>query len=326
MEKNNRTLTLLLSLILIVIPLVAFHTFRVKPLVGGSVMYLAYELVYYGTVLWFVRRDASLAVVLTGSIIALLYRVTLGLFFGLILLAMFTFTDFTTPMFWGLIGYLPAVLLHIVAAPFVMRQNYLRIAARLMEDDELAIVSTPAVSEKSQPNILRPISTESKSKPHETVSSGLPQEIAARIESHSNVGAIPDRDNFFENAVTYLGESASVKMALVVDEEGLTLAQFNRCDEDPELWAALAIMVEGNNRNLLSQYYPISELERIEISTMRMRIILRRIGHLTLMILTEKVVDETAHIRINQAAEMVRKYMSERYSPDLFARVEERYV
>lgn len=44
------------------------------------------------------------------------------------------------------------------------------------------------------------------------------------------------------------------------------------------------------------------------------------------MILAEKSIDETVHIRINQAAEMVRKYMSERYSPDTFARVEERYV
>lgn len=324
MEKSNRTLTMLLSLILIVIPLVAFHTFRVKPLVGGSVIYLFFEMVYYGTVFWIMRRDASLAVVFTGTIMAIIYRMSLGLFFGLILLGMFTFTDLTTPLSWGLIGYMPAVLLHIAATPFVVRQYYLRVAARLMEDDEEFEMSPPTFANEVQPQVSQTFA--SVPKPIQSSSPGIPNEFAARIENHSSVGATTDRVNNFDKALTYLSESTSVKMALLVDEEGLTLAQFNRCEEDPELWAPLAVIVEGNNRNLLGRFYPVSELEKIEIGTMKMRIILRRIGHLTLMILAEKSIDETVHIRINQAAEMVRKYMSERYSPDTFARVEERYV
>ncbi len=319
MEKNNRMLTILLSLILIVIPLVAFHTFRVKPLVGGTTLYLFFEFIYYGTVCWFVRRDASLAAVITGAVMSLIYRVTLGISFGIILMAMFTFTDIKTPLSWGLIGYMPAVLLHIFAAPFVIRKNYLRVAARLMEDDEEYDVAPPTFVGNSTPQVSHPVSPEPR--PIETASPVLPTSAKNKTVSHA-----VDRSNFFDNAVTYMGESAAVKMALVVDEEGLALAQFNRSNEDPEMWAPLAVLVEGNNSNLLGQFYPVSELEKIDISTMRMRIILRRIGHLTLMILAEKSLDETVHIRINQSAEMIRKYMSERYSPDLFARVEERYV
>ena len=57
-----------------------------------------------------------------------------------------------------------------------------------------------------------------------------------------------------------------------------------------------------------------------------MRVILRRIEHVVLMILADPEIDETIHIRIAQATDMVRKYMSERYSPAMFARVEENYV
>jgi hypothetical protein len=45
-----------------------------------------------------------------------------------------------------------------------------------------------------------------------------------------------------------------------------------------------------------------------------------------LVVLAERDADETVLIRLAQAADMIRKYMSERYSPALFARVEERYV
>jgi predicted regulator of Ras-like GTPase activity (Roadblock/LC7/MglB family) len=135
-----------------------------------------------------------------------------------------------------------------------------------------------------------------------------------------------DDENQFERAVTYIGESGAVKMAILVDEEGLPLACFNRCNEDSELWAPLANVLEGNNRMLLNHYNRGGAPEKIDISTGKFRIILRRIEHVTLMTLAEHNADETILIRIAQAADMVRKYMSERYSPAMFARVEERYV
>lgn len=135
-----------------------------------------------------------------------------------------------------------------------------------------------------------------------------------------------DGEHQFDKAVAYLGESAAVHMALLVDEEGLPLARFTRCDEDEELWAPLAIILEGRNSQVLNRYKRGGDPEKIDITTRQNRILVRRIEHVVLVVLAERDADDTVLIRLAQATDMIRKYVSERYSPALFARVEERYV
>jgi hypothetical protein len=149
---------------------------------------------------------------------------------------------------------------------------------------------------------------------------------ASRPDTKRPTPGYSDEDNQFERAVNYVGESSAVKMCLIIDEEGLILSQFSRCDEEADFWAPLVLVIEKNNRSLLGQYGRGEEVDKIDICTRNLRVIQCRIEHLILMVLTEREIDETIHIRVSQAMEMTRKYMSERYSPALFARVEERYV
>lgn len=321
MEKQTKRLILLFSLILVVIPMVIFPRRLGLPLISGSAVYMLFEFVYYGVVLFFVRRQASLKTVLIGSALTLVYRMGLGALFGLTVIVRFPM-DSTVAFSLGMAKYIPAVLLHVIAAPFVTRLVYAGLAdsldqvrpprrqfqksteAKIITDQEAATPIKSAVEERP---FVTPIGV-------------------TRTESLTPTPTPSDNENQFERAVAYIGESASVKMAMLVDEEGLTLACFSRCDEDIELWAPLSIILENSNRRLLHQYNRGGDPEKIDIGTRNARIILRRIEHVTLMILAEQNIDETILIRIAQAADMVRKYMSERYSPALFARVEERYV
>jgi predicted regulator of Ras-like GTPase activity (Roadblock/LC7/MglB family) len=321
MEKQTKRLLLLFSLILVVIPMVIFPERLGMPLISGSAVYMLFEFVYYGVVLYFVRRQASLKTILIGSAMTLVYRMGLGAVFGLSVIIMHAM-DSTVAFSLGMAKYLPAVLLHVIAAPFVMRMVYVGLA------DNLAPISAPQrqFNKPVEPTIINnqettaPYTTSTEEKP---ISSSIG---VTRMESVTPTPAPTDHENQFERAVAYIGESASVKMALLVDEEGLTLAGFSRCDEDFELWAPLSIILENNNRRVLQHYNRGGDPDKIDIGTRNARIILRRIEHVTLMILAEQNIDETILIRIAQAADMVRKYMSERYSPALFARVEERYV
>jgi len=323
MEKQTKRVILLFSLILMIIPMVIFPKRLGLPLISGSAVYMLYEFVFYGLVLYFFRRQTKLVTVLIGSALTLVYRMGLGAGFGLTIIIMYNI-DSTIAFSLGMGKYLPAVLLHVLAAPFVMHSVYMGLA------DKLSPRRRPVYRrEVSRPAAVK---TEEATKPVTPSNENIPAPvsgISSRKSASQRKGSetAVDSDNQFERAVSYIGESGAVRMALLVDEEGLPLARFSRCDEDPELWAPLSIILEGANRNLLHQYSRRGGIpDRIDIGTRNMRIILRRIEHVTLMVLAEQNVDETILIRIAQAADMVRKYMSERYSPALFARVEERYV
>jgi predicted regulator of Ras-like GTPase activity (Roadblock/LC7/MglB family) len=321
MEKQTKRLILLFSLILVIIPMVIFPRRMGMPLASGSAVYMLYEFVYYGVVLYLLRKQTSLVTILIGSALTLVYRMALGAALGLTIVIMYGMNS-TIAFSLGMAKYLPAIILHVIAAPFVIRSVYLGLAENLSPGD---------ISGRRQfKPIAKPRSVKKKS--------GMPfpapsvETQASKLGRVSPIDTVPAAaphaadENQFERAVKYIGESGAVKLALLVNEEGLPLACFSRCEEDIELWAPLANILEKNNRALLHRYHRGGEPERIDIGTKNMRIFLRHIDSVTLMILAEQNVDETILIRIAQATDMIHKYISDRYSPALFARVEERYV
>jgi len=308
---------LLLSLILVIIPMVIFPSRLGLPLMSGSALYLLYEVVFYGVVLFLFRREASLSTLLAGSALLLVYRMSLGAVFSLTIVIMYGL-GFSVAFSLGMAKYLPAVLLHVIATPFVMKRYYLNMAHDL----------SPTRRQSAETGSFVPSSHRDETAPQGRLHEERMKSpaVSRQFEPIRPQPSIADDENHFEKAVMYLSEAASVKMAVLTDEEGLSLARFSRCDEDEELWGPLAIVLEGHNRGVLNQYRRGGDPEKIDITTRNGRILVRRIEHVILVVLAEHDTDETLMIRIAQAADMIRKYMSERYSPALFARVEERYV
>jgi len=324
MEKNVRRLVLLFSLILVFIPTVIFPNRLGAPLGSGSAVNLLYEMVFYGIVLYLFRRDTTLVALTAGTALTLVYRLAIGAVFSLTIVIMYGMNT-SIAFSLGMGKYLPGVIIQALAAPFVMRSVYLSLS------DE--IVGTRKRLRRMPAETPEPVAHFQHPAP-ETTSQPLPQQRFEEVGStpapqpwrEDHVPSNANDENLFERAVMYLAESGAVKMALVVDAEGLTLAKFNRSEYDIDCWAPMAVVIENNNREVLSRFAWKEDPERIDVGTRNLRIILRRIDHVTLMILADQNIDETIHIRLAQASDMIRKYLSERYSPALFVRAEGRYV
>ncbi len=319
MEKNTKRLMVLFSLILIVVPMVVFPSRMGLPLGGGSALNMLYETLFYGIVLFLFRRETTLPALIAGSALTLVYRLALGAVFGVMIIIMYAL-DASIAFSLGMSKYLPAVLLHALCAPFLMRPVYFGLVESMTHDQaEPEYQVKPRATMKTED---RPVAPAYPSRGFETAS--LP--AALRSDGKAPMPLPGGEGNQFERAVAYLAEPTAVKMALVVSDEGLTLARFSRSDLAGEVWAPMAILLEDINRRVLVRAGWPEIPERVDISTRNLRVVLRRLDHATLMVLTDHTIDDTIHIRIAQAADMIRRYMNERYSPALFARAEGRYV
>jgi predicted regulator of Ras-like GTPase activity (Roadblock/LC7/MglB family) len=308
----------ILSLILVAIPLFVFPNRLGLGLASGASINLLFELVFYGFVLYFFERSVNLVTLASGAALVLVYRLAIGAVFSVIILLTYGMQS-AIAFSLGMTKYYPAVLLHVLAAPFVMRPLYLQ----LLGEQGKASRRRARASRKGQTGPAA-VSRENLGGSISAAAKG--DQRSERSGQGPAVVTYVDDDNQFEKSVHYLGESGAVRMALVVDHEGLPLAQFNRSEEDVEVWAPLAVLIESNSGRLLNAYGSVGALDKIDFSTGKYRLILHRVRYVTLMILCETGVDETIHIRIAQAAEMIRKFISEKYSPAMFARVEEQYV
>ncbi|NMC43823.1 MAG: hypothetical protein GYA46_07885 [candidate division Zixibacteria bacterium] len=310
MEKNTRRAVLLFSLILVAVPMVVFPHRLGLGLGGGSAVNLLYEMVFYGLVLYLFRRNTTLAALSVGIALTLAYRLILGAVLGVALVVMYGL-GLSVAFSLGMTKYMPAILLQAVAAPFVLRTVYLDLSANLASGRK------GRSSRRMPPPTIIDTAT--------TMAPPVREIIPAARPEHPSQSALIE-GNQFDRAVAYLGESGAVRMALLVDQEGLSLAKFIRGGDDAEVWAPLAVMVLNQNRGLIARVDGQDNPDKVDIVTRGVRLLVRRIDRVILLVAAEPNADETIHIRIAQATDMVRKYMSERYSPALFARVEDRYV
>ncbi|MFQ5607106.1 MAG: hypothetical protein ACE5GA_04100 [Candidatus Zixiibacteriota bacterium] len=139
-------------------------------------------------------------------------------------------------------------------------------------------------------------------------------------------GAAESRDNLadasgFERAVEYLGMNSAVRVAAVVDFDGLEVASLGRAGYEPDRWSPFALSMFDNNSVIFSSYGK-DVPQKVELLFDDLRVECRLIGHLFLLIVAERHDDELLGVRVNQACEMIEKYTSERYSPELFASME----
>lgn len=317
MEKNIRRLILLVSLVLVAVPMVLFPHRLGIGLSGGSALFLLYEMIFYGVVLFAFRRDARLSTLMVGAALTLVYRLALGAAFGVTIIIMYSL-DSSIAFSLGMAKYMPGILLHVLAAPFVLRPVYLGLAA------SLSPVSEPHYRRGTRRQIIGAEAAAAAVPTRESLLS--PASPVDRAEMPLPNAAAGSDDNQFDRAMAYLGESGAVRMALLVDLEGLPLARFNRSPEEPEDWAPYALVSLQRNCNFAAWNGQPELPERVDIGFRSQRVLIRRIERVILMLVTEPNVDETIHIRIAQATDMIRKYMNERYSPAIFARVEGRYV
>jgi hypothetical protein len=111
--------TVLFSLILLIAPMVAFpHQFG-TPLLRLTLEHGLIELAFFVVMAFAMFRSGGVPRVLGATALFAAYRLALGALFGVLIVIMYPLS-FGGAMELGLVSYLPAVMLQVLAAPFVM--------------------------------------------------------------------------------------------------------------------------------------------------------------------------------------------------------------
>ena len=309
---------ILFSALLIVVPMFYFPARFGMELATGSFTYSMFEVVFYGFLFYLFRPGSSLLQLFAGAGLTFLYRIMVGTIFG-VCLSLFYSMDFSVSLALGVSRYLPAIILHIAAAPFIMRPFFLAIA------DETDYASRRRSSARRQQSgdrekdvVTQPYFPKAENHPVIDTSEHV-------TETKGGTVMVGEGDGF-HRAVRYLGEHHAVLLATAVDHEGLTLATFQRENYDPELWAPYSLLFREANEKILKKIKDDSGVGRLDLIFGSRRLVVVNLEDVNLLVLFRHEDDELLGIRIMQAADMIRKYTSERYGHLKPSSTEERYV
>lgn len=315
--------TALFSLLLLIAPMVVFPARFGSSVVRASLIYAMYELIFYGLVIWMLNHRASLIQLVQASGVCFVYRLVVGAVFGLFIAIAYSM-NVKVSIILGTSGYLPALLLHMIATPFVLRPLWSQMLPREERRPIRPLQTEPPVEPESGLTSIavskeRGVSVGGV----EPVKAAKPGTISTGIDTFSQ---IPDSGgNGFERAVRYIGGDASVQMAAVIDHEGLLLGQFSRNQFECEDWAPYALtLFEVNSRVLTAGRWGRPEKLRIEMAENRLILVSEQ--SFTVMVMAEWQADDLLNIRINQGLEIIKKYVAERYGVGLYDNAEKNYV
>lgn len=330
MEANGQTSrsVLLFSLVVMILPLVAFPARFGTELARASLVNALYELAYYGLVVWLFHRQASLWKVIEGAGVCLIYRLIVGAVFGLLVAAMYTM-GVGVALSLGLSGYLPAILIQVALAPFILKP---------------VVASLIAPEESVRRNVRRPRSLEAGetgrtsiaiSKQRGVVTQDTALEPTPPTEPDMVTGESFGADtgglktgsdlNGFDKAVGYIGEHGSVKLAIVVDDEGLLLANFMRGQTEAEVIAPQALRFLEGSREFLDRCN-LDGLEKLDLLLDADRLVVAVSDGYCLVVLSERHDDDLLSIRINQGIDMINRFVAERYGDKLNSNAERIHV
>ena len=315
---------LLLSLLVMIVPMIVFPEQFGFNLGQASVWGLAYEFVFYGLIVFLFNRRASLWQLLQISGICLVYRFGVGVLFGLLITAMYSMR-LTVSITLGMFSYLPAVLLHIAAVPFILMpliRLFYEFGSRPQRSAEpVKPVALPAVEPHRETGPVSLVA--SKERGYQPPPPPRPQPVSRRRPGDNSK---PVKEvNGFDLATRHVGVDASVQLVTLVDAEGLLLSRHTRGDMDAEDYAPYSMLFFENARTVLDRS-GLGTSEKMDLTLTTNRVILVRDNGVCLMVIAERRGDDLLNIRVNQGMEIVKKYMTERYGDSAADNVERTYV
>lgn len=310
---------LLFSMVLVIVPMVVFPEQLGTTLVKASLINALYELIFFSAVLFVLNRRASLFQLVQAGAVCLVYRLTLGALFGFMISAMYTM-NVSVSLTLGLSGYLPSIILQILAAPFVL-QPLLRESIFEIPRRAPAVPASDTLSVETETE-----STEGFA--HRL--DGTRVEMQSVLESPerpsiSDTGAPIYGGDGFDRAARYIGEDGAVELAVVVDNEGLVLGRFQRGISDTEAWAPFAALLYEKNSAVLERA-GFSEPERLDMVLAEHKVTIAYDRQFALMVVAERIMNDTLSIRVSQGLEMIRQHIAQRYSHEPLDNVERSHV
>jgi len=325
LSKKDSQLVILLSGIVIIIPMVVFPARLGMDVSTGSFAYAIVEILWYAAVFFVMRSQASLLQVFQGAGLTFLYRIVVGTVFGLFISIMYG-VNLSAALSLGVSRYFPAILLHILTAPFIMKTVYLAILGEYESGQRRGRALAPKSADSEESPIDQPYFPRNEESRSSAIGSAGASSSAKISAEHRPEIVLGQDTNGFDRAVRYLGELGAVKMAAVVDHEGLSVATYRHGDLDIDKWTPLAELIKNVNKTVIKRNYESPDLQRIDLYAGSERICVLDISGFSILVISNREEDDLLGVRLHQAAEMVRKYISERYGKILSSSPEEKYV
>jgi predicted regulator of Ras-like GTPase activity (Roadblock/LC7/MglB family) len=266
----------ILSAFLAVFPLIFFPKYlktEVNPL-----FLLPFEFIWYLLVYFFLFPLLNFSLILIYSFFSFLLRITIGFVFGVLISFMFSY-NLLLSLKLGVLAYLPSILFQIVLLPFIFKFSF---------GDKIFKLEREKRLERSKP---------------------LPEVKEEAVPLHPKAEV---KEGTLENALSYLKEYSGVEGAFLVDSEGLIVGQESEEGLEGEKIAPLALSLEEANFCFLKKIGE-SRADRIQLFTSRRWITLNRVLDFTLVTIASRNTDELLNIRIIRAAEMLKKFIKEKY-------------
>ncbi len=328
MEIDGRIIRqmVLFALFVLIIPMVLFPVLlgtklMQSSMVNASFTTIALEIVFYGFCLFFFNKETTLARLFTNATICFVARYVLGVMLGGLIALMYDMNlgvtiSFGTSSFW------PAVGSHVLATPFILKPIF------IAQKKFYATTPKPAAS-LNEPTVDKShlagassfvVTKENINKEQPQVTSQLSESQPFRSSQKSSVNEIG-----FQKAVNYIGENGTVLMAAVVDYEGLLLSSYQRAMFEAEDIAPLVLPIVEQNKMTLHKMQ-LTVPEKTDMMFENQRLIIASENYYTLVVISERSMDDILNIRINQALEMIRIYTAERYDEKLIGNAERIYV
>jgi hypothetical protein len=273
---------LFLGLVFAALPLFMYpRSFGWAKATDGSMQVFLVEMLYYLIVYQFVfaREPFGNRVKAAGT--AFGYRLFLGFVWAVLATGFFELS-LGQALVAGIYGYLPGVLLHIAIVPFVLGPVF-----RFRE--------------------LRRPRPAADSPSFETVAPRRTQ-----IQSDPQAWTGSEQTPNFDAAVSHVASYSTVEMALLVDEEGLSVARAGRGSADTDLWAPVINLLYDAVIRELSRTAD-NQAQRFQVTLTRQRLVVERVAPFYLAVLFDHNTDELVNVRIAQAVEMIKRHYEQKY-------------
>ncbi|KAA3630779.1 MAG: hypothetical protein DWP97_14580 [Calditrichaeota bacterium] len=315
---------LLFTLILLIIPMVLFPERLGTNLLRGALHYVLLEFAFYGFVLYFFDRQTSLLKLSQNAGVCVAYRLLVGAILGCFITIAYNM-NIVVAMTLGMSSYVPAIVLHMAATPFILSTILFNKTKKIKSQSTPSqSYQTPKKKEMKPSGFTASKPITPKKQESDTFAEQSFNFSSRKLRAQQGQSA-KTNENGFQNAINYIGENGSVQMAALVDAEGLLMAGFNRGQYEPEDIAPFALPIVEKNADTYKRL-KLTIPEKTDLMFEDKRMIIASEQYYTLIVISERTMDDVLNIRINQGLEMIRMYTAERYSEKLIGNAERIYV
>lgn len=283
----------LVTLIIAILPMLIYPNSLGLDFHLGVVWYIALELVYFYVVAMLVFKRKSVMRAIGAASLYLLGRFTLSLvLFGFLLALERIAVGKALNLAFS--GFKPALLLFSLLSPFLYNSTI------------KGMFSSSSI--RTGIRKFKSTTTGHPSAPARII--GRTDAVTVPISVQRTSGEYLNRS--FDDAMKHIGSYSGVLCAMLVDNEGLRVAGWNRGDYDEEMWGALArkIVDDVEETSLRAR---TSRLETLEFSSGEQRFSLVRVADMWLLAIADAASDDLEKIRLHQAAEMIMRHCQERF-------------